>query len=351
MPAQESVLMQQQRQISLPPNTKHMRRPALEVVFLFDASYLGAALVSAASFLAHCNQSRHRIALVYLSSGTPEDTRVAQVLHRFTSGLASRHPTVAIDLVSLAGSVFDSYVPRHHFSKAILYKLALPKAFPHWSRILLLDCGMIFGKQLPGFLATIEKLGDLDTPPAVAAFCVHADSPSGLPKHLQALPHHNFYPDGGKLYFDTQRYTQADAYERFLAEFHATRDRLQYAEQDLLCLTLRGDELQTIPESGRRCRIDLADIESWSKVVEHQELHTSGDYFYIKHIGSFKPWRRWVLHPSKSIFLREQAALAALIGNDGLQAIRDTDLFPSNTGFLAQQLLQLEAYYAHNPLT
>jgi lipopolysaccharide biosynthesis glycosyltransferase len=289
--------------------------------------------------------------MVYLSSGTPEDTRVAQVLHRFTSGLASRHPTVAIDLVSLSGSVFDSYVPRHHFSKAILYKLALPKAFPHWSKILLLDCGMIFGVQLPGFLDAIEQFNTRDTPPAAAAYCVEADGPTGLSTALSALPHHSLYPAGGTLYFDTRQYHQGGVYERLITAFHETREQLQYAEQDLLCLTLRGDELKALPETGPRCHIDLAGTESWQQIAAHLGLYESGRHVYIKHVGSFKPWRRWVLHPSKAIFLREQEALAALIGNDGLQALRDTDLFPSNTGFLAQQLLQLEAYYARNPPT
>jgi len=112
----------------------------------------------------------------------------------------------------------------------------------------------------------------------------------GLRDEFRGFKHHPFYPGGGILYFDVARYLRNAIADRLLANFNEYRERLVYAEQDLLCLTLKDDELTALADAGLRCHIDLASPD-WQTATEHARIHASPDCFYIKHVGSFKPWK------------------------------------------------------------
>jgi hypothetical protein len=79
-------------------------------------------------------------------------------------------------------------------------------------------------------------------------------------------------------------------YDRFVLAFKIHRERLVHAEQDLLCLTLENSDLNAFPQCGTRCHIDLASFD-WGAKKQHERLYKSRDSFYIKHVGSFKPWK------------------------------------------------------------
>lgn len=328
-----------------------MEPVAINALFIFDANYLSPALVSVASFFETLGAKRLPVTLVFLV-GDDEDAnnKVRVVLQRFEEKLQSTYPGVSLQVVELRGNVFDGYVKRHHFSNAILYKAIIPQAFAHYDHILLFDCGMIFGQQLHDFLIWVENHIRSRKIATMAAFCVPSDRADGLSSELMHFPHHALYPAGGTLYFDVARYRQASIYDRLVSAFTIHRERLVYAEQDLLCLTLQPDELSAFDECGTRCHIDLA-ASDWGASEDHVRLDRSRDCFYIKHVGSFKPWKKWVLHPSKSIFLKERKKIVSLLGMGDLEFLRDSESFPENVGFLAQQLILQERYYETHPET
>ena len=328
--------------------TKTMREESISVVFLFDARYLGAALTSAANLIEVLGASRVPVTLVYLVGTGSADAKVAAILQRFEAGVRCRYPEILLQTITLQGNIFSDYVKRYHFSEAILYKVILPKVLKAYRHLLVLDCGMIFGNRLINFLDGVEMSIRSSEMAPVAAFCVPADQAGGLGDDLKHHPHNALLPGAAILYFDVVRYEQLALYERLLSGFQAHRERLAYAEQDLMCLVLTDRELGVFTEGGVRCHIDMAGQASWKAIDDYEALYASGDFLYLKHVGSFKPWKKWVLHPAKSIFLREQNKLGSLIGSESLADLHDPELFPDHLGFLEQQLLSLEAYLENN---
>lgn len=318
---------------------------ALNIVFLFDAKYLGPALVSAASFFDVPGMADLPVTLVYISTDPDADTNAAQILQSFQKGIQSKHAQVDLRMIVLQGNQFADYVQRFHFSNAILYKAALPKIFPAYENILLFDCGTIFGIQVVDFIRRLRQGIQNCEMSAVGAFCVSPYVAGALSVALQAYPHNALYPSAAVLYFDVNRYNQLSIYEKYLAAYATYRNSLQYAEQDLFCLVLSEGELSDFSDSWIKCHIDMAAPESWSRLDAYEEIYAGRNCLYLKHIGSFKPWKRWVLHPAKSIYLREQHKLEKLVGTEAFSALRDGELFPSNMGFLVQELMRLEAYY------
>lgn len=316
-------------------------------MFLFDARYLGAALVSVASLVEVLGPASRPVTLAFLASGSAADAQAGQVLLRFQQGLAARHPQARLNIVSVQGQAFSDYVQRFHFSRTILYKAAMPVVFEACEHIVLMDCGMIFGQRIKDFLADLEQRIRERSMPVVGAFCMPPEGPDGaLDAGLRGLPHHALYPSAAILYFDVRRYRDAAVYNRYLAAYAAHRERLVYAEQDLLCLVLREGELGAF-EVGvdARCHIDLAAPAGWSQTARFEALHASGEHLYLKHVGSFKPWKKWVLHPAKAIYLRELRKLEALVGAEGLAALHDAEIYPAPVGYLEQQLALLERHY------
>jgi len=322
-----------------------MSEKDLNIVFLFDAKYLGPALVSASSFFEIPGLTDFPVTLVYISSDSATDLAAAQVLQVFKDSIRSKFAQVDLRLIVLQGNQFSDYVQRFHFSNAILYKAALPNIFPTYEHILFFDCGMIFGLQVLDFIDRLRKNIQKGEMSVVAAYCVSPNVSGALSTELQVYPHNSLYPSAAVLYFDANRYNELSIYERFLAAYATYRDRLQYAEQDLLCLVLREGELSNFPDKEFKCHIDMASPGSWNEFDTYETIYANRSYLYLKHIGSFKPWKKWVLHPAKSIYLCELHKLEKLIGMEALSILRDGELFPVNMGFLAQELMRLEAYY------
>jgi len=298
-----------------------MSEKSINVVFLFDAKYLGPALVSAASFFEVPGMTDFPVTLVYIAIDTATDSKAAQVLQIFQKSIQSNYAQVDLRLIVLQGNLFTDYVQRFHFSNAILYKAALPKVFPTYEHILLFDCGMIFGLQVEDFIQGLRQGIKNCELSAVGAFCDSSHISGTLCAELQAYPHNALYPSAAILYFDVKCYNQSLIYERYLTAYETYRNSLQYAEQDLLCLVLTEGELNAFPEKEVIFHIDMASTGSWAELGAYEEIYANRNCLYLKHIGSFKPWKKWVLHPAKSIYLREQHKLGRLIGRETLAAL------------------------------
>ena len=316
---------------------------------MFDARYLGAALVSVSSFFDVPGMANYSLTLVYLSTDPAADMKSAHILQVFQRNIQSRDVLAELRLVVLQGSQFTDFIQRFHFSNAILYKAAIPTVFKHYEHILLFDCGMIFGWRLNDFIHRLEESICNQEMSLMGAFCYPPNINGALSQDLQAFPHNMLYPSAAVLYFDVKRYNQSAIYERYLNAYAAYREKLRYAEQDLFCLVLKEAELTAFRDDQvLRCHIDMASVDSWSQIAKYEAIYASRDYLYLKHIGSFKPWEKWVLHPAKAIYLREQKRLEKYIGAEGLLALYNSDPYPKNMGFLEQQLIFLERYYESN---
>jgi lipopolysaccharide biosynthesis glycosyltransferase len=321
----------------------------LNPVFLFDARYLGPALVSAASFLAASGADRYPLTLLFMSRADDEADRAARAaLIAFAEATGARRPQLDMRLVVLRATVFDQYQQRFHFSSAIMYKIVLPEISPDYGHIVLFDCGMLFGRATGDFLAALEeRIVRADLGP-IAAYCRVAEHEGALAPHLQSLPHNRLYPTAVILYFDVARYAAARLYQRILDGFAHYRDSLLYGEQDLLCLILREGELGDFEARDDRLHIDMADEASWPLMDKYQAAWAAKDYFYLKHIGSFKPWKKWILHPAKGFYLIERERLRPLIGAPFIPAMEDPELAPPDGRFTERQLSLLEAHYARS---
>lgn len=318
----------------------------LNPVFLFDARYVGAALVSAASFLAAPGSERYPLTLLYMSRVDDDaDLAARGALLAFSEAMRARRPELDLRLVVLRATVFEHYQQRFHFTSAIMYKIVLPQIFPDYGHIVLFDCGMQFGRATADFMAALEARIARDELGPIGAYCLPSDQGDVLAAHLHAVPHNALYPSAVILYFDVARYAAAGLYQRIVAGFEHYREHLVYGEQDLLCLLLREGELVSFAERDDRVHIDMADDASWQRMASYEAAWAAKDYFYLKHIGSFKPWKKWILHPAKSLYLREREALRALVGTQFMAALEDPELAPPDRRFADRQLQLLEEHY------
>jgi lipopolysaccharide biosynthesis glycosyltransferase len=321
----------------------------LNPVFLFDERYLGPALVSAASFLATSGAEGYPLTLLFMSRADDEaDLAARGALIAFAEATRACRPQLDMRLVVLRATVFDQYQQRFHFSSAIMYKIVLPEIFPDYGHIVLFDCGMLFGRATGDFLAALEaRIARADLGP-IAAYCGLAEHEGWLAPHLQAFPHNRLYPSAVILYFDVASYAAAGLYQRILEGFAHYRESLLYAEQDLLCLILREGELGDFEARDDRLHIDMAEEASWMRMDEYRTAWAAKDYFYLKHIGSFKPWKKWILHPAKGFYLIERERLRPLVGAPFFTALEDPELAPPDGRFAAHQLRLLEVHYARS---
>jgi lipopolysaccharide biosynthesis glycosyltransferase len=322
-----------------------MQRVELRVFFIFDENYVSPALVSVMSLLAQLGEDVPKVTLVFLRDGgnAKDHEPVFALLNHFISTLQKVHRLLEINIVEQRGTPFLGYVKRSHFSDAILRKLIIPELFAQYEHILLFDCGLIFGSKVRNFFDDVRCLIDQNSNAAVAAFSDPSDQVE-MKGSLKFVQHNLLYPAGVILYFNTILWRKKNVLARLIQNFDKHREELVYAEQELLCLTLENDELVAMRDHYKRHHIDLFDAE-WSKSEEHFKVYVARDYLYMKHTGSFKPWKKWVLHPAKSIFLKERLLAVELIGAELAGFLYDPSTTPSQDLFLKHQLHLLERHY------
>ncbi len=321
----------------------------LSPVFLFDSNYLTPALVSVESFASLERIEKYTITLIFVSKEELRDENSISILQLFQEKLNAIDANLKLSIIILKSKIFKEYIRRYHFSDAILYKLLLPKILPNYQHIIFFDCGMIFGDRTNDFLKLIEKKVDCDEMGVVGAFCSDSDDTNGLSETLRHLGHNEYYPAGVILYFDVKKYEKSNLYDRIINSFEENKELLLYAEQDLLCLVLTSGELTRFEKNTDRIQIDMADESTWNLIAWYSKKYNSKDYFYIKHIGSFKPWNKWVLHPVKALYLKRKQLLSKNFDSNMLLSLDGGELFPNDIRFLSRQILLLEEYYSKSP--
>lgn len=271
---------------------------SLAASILFDANYLEPALLTAFELRKRTNLFHHTYLVLLHDNDFDEAVGIVQgFCNRFNE---SRNFFVPISLKNTLPK-FDAC----HFNNSIIYKAIIPSLLPNESYILNLDAGMLLGGNFDSYIRDFEDrychegAGDW----IVAADC--HDPEGRIPAPLSELPHANLYPAGIFLLFNGSQYTKRNWYARFLQNYISFHSNLTYAEQELMCLTAIDGEILELPRGGRITPfLGLEPLLQPSNVV-----FDSDDFVYFKFVGSLKPWKYWVLDPTKAAWTRRRALL------------------------------------------
>lgn len=321
---------------------------SLGAIFIFDKNYVSAAIVSVVSFLEIPKDYDIKVTMIYLGDrGDADDVPSHEVLNEFKNKSSALFGGNIINIIEIKGDIFNDYINRNHFNSTVLYKIVIPKVLGSYHHILVFDCGLIFGTCLSDFINFVVKRIEDKTIAAVTAFCTPSSELSKLNPLLSIDSNKCHYPAGVILYFDVRKYELNNMYERFISCYLRHRESLVYAEQEILCIALDEDELGQFQECGPRYHIDMA-ISDWSQSSKDVSFYKHRKYLYMKHIGSFKPWKKWVLHPSKAIFLWEKAAVIDKLKFARPEMLDDAEIIPSRVDFLGHQLRRIEIDYTAN---
>ena len=111
--------------------------------------------------------------------------------------------------------------------------------------------------------------------------------------------------------------------ERYLGNYFAHAMHLEYAEQELICLTAHESELVALPDRELRLMEFLGtDLLLGKKTFVTPDMQNN---LFHKFVGSFKPWKYWVLDPNKFIYIKRRSELESefsLSGNPLVEAMR-----------------------------
>lgn len=271
-----------------------------------DGNYLEPAFITLDS-LAINSPIGTRVCLLYLRDGTEDDivfeSLIAEAMKEFQGIYKGK---IVFSSIAVRSNYFNNF-SRFHLTSATLQKLVFPAIFPSEEICVSIDAGMIFGTKLTEFIAHLEK----PSLPAITAFTTAANTT--LQHNQLTIAHHDLYPAGGILAFRPAIYNKNNLLERCINTYENLRDDIIYGEQDIICFTLKDSELSDFSYYGERIHIDLANEQTWTDSDKLVETYISKNYFYMKHVGMFKPWRRWVLSPAKSIYSHALSKLPAAI--------------------------------------
>jgi lipopolysaccharide biosynthesis glycosyltransferase len=233
---------------------------------------------------------------LFLRDSTEDDAvyeqLTAEALTHFSKKYGSK---IGFSCVAVQSNYFKNF-SRFHLTSATLQKLVIPAIFPSEDLCLSIDAGMIFGHKTSDFLSCVEK-------PSAAAITAFTTAASATLHESQlAIDHHALYPAGGILAFRPAIYNANDILNRCIETYETLQNQIIYGEQDIINFSLRDTELSDFAYSEKRIHIDLANHASWNEADHLVQTYLSKEYLYMKHVGVFKPWRRWVLSPAKSIY-------------------------------------------------
>lgn len=309
------------------------------IIIPTDSNYLEPAFITLNTLASHSPAST-KICLLYLRTSKEDylfEEIISEALIRFKNIFNNK-----IEIFSIAvNSNYFSDFNKFHLTSATLQKLTIPAIFPSQDLCLSVDAGMIFGREVSYFIEQLKRPSEA----AITAFTTQAVS--SLIENQLDIPHHNLYPAGGILAFRPEIYNKNDLLKRCVETYSNLRDLITYGEQDIICFTVKNNELEDFNLPITKIHIDLANLISWSDSEILVEQYLTKNYFYMKHVGVFKPWKRWVLSPAKSIYidalnnLPEEIKILINIPQINNQHA-STDKF--STIFFEQQLMLYENY-------
>jgi lipopolysaccharide biosynthesis glycosyltransferase len=271
-----------------------------------DGNYLEPAFITLNSLAINAPHGT-KICLLYLRDLAEDDLIFeALIAEAQVNFLKIYKDKILFSSIAVRSNYFKDF-SKFHLTSATLQKLVIPAIFPSEDICISIDAGMIFGCRLEKFIEQVQK----PSTAAITAFTTAASS--SLQKEQLSIDHHDLYPAGGVLAFRPEIYNKSELLERCVNTYSKLRSDIIYGEQDIICFTLRDFELCDFSYDGPRIHIDLASDLSWTESNNLVQTYISNDFLYMKHVGIFKPWRRWVLSPAKSIYTHALVRLPAAI--------------------------------------
>lgn len=313
------------------------------IIILTDKNYLEPAFVTVLSV---CKKklTTENLTLIYLEG--PEDEKKIdfeniELIKKFVEITKNTYPNTNFNSITLNSKYF-SHFEKYHFNRSNLQKLVFAEIFKNEEICLSVDAGMILGDE---FKKIIQEVNN-DSNFTVKAFTQKSDAlltNSQLKKY-----HHDLYPAGGILAFNNWKFKESNLLNRLLVNFDNYKTDLIYPEQDLMCMTLTENELVNFRSDYTFYNLDMALGDNWGKdkIQNYENIYISGKYLYMKHIGLFKPWLKWVLNPLKSIYLNEISIASDCysIFNETLLRSKHIYFNENVSKFLVPQLDLLEKY-------
>jgi lipopolysaccharide biosynthesis glycosyltransferase len=274
-----------------------------------------------------------------LNGAEKEDQICHEIIERFRNASFASCDR-EFNAIGFSSSYFSGF-ERFHLNRVTFQKLLIPHIFPEDKVCVCVDAGMIFGKHLGAFLGRLDQYrGSI-----IRAFST--PSHASLQQNQLDIPRHELYPAGGILVLDNELYLKERFFERSVVCFDQLKSRIVYGEQDLICFTARGGELGALTDIHLREHVDLASPDIWTQAERINKLYKSRDFFYLKHVGLFKPWLKWVLNPAKSIYLSYISSMPSDVYNvmEAKFLKEKHNAMPEQHKLFAQQELQrYEAY-------
>lgn len=288
---------------------------SVAVSILFDAAYIEPALVTAFEVVTHLRPCP-RLYLVYLADGK-SDAVAGELIQGFCQRVGS---TAEVIPLALKNTLPQFSV--HHFNNSIIYKSLMPSAVPGERFLLNIDAGILIGERFAALWAEMNQKSQEDADWVV---CAHCHEPEEyFPDALKGERHHALYPAGNMLLFNCRQYVAAQWPERLLENYYKYHAHLRYAEQELMCLTAEEAELVELPGTELRVTpfLGLDVLYGQKPGLSITDVEKS---LFFKFVGSFKPWKYWVLDPDKHVYLKRRALLEAVLplsGNPLIESMR-----------------------------
>ncbi len=236
---------------------------------------------------------KEKIALIYLKTSEDLDSAVRKTVYDFAKNFGGN----AFQFYEVANSLsdFDAF----HFDNSIVNKILIPEYLPDQPYILNIDAGYIPGNSFVKLILSIEQLIQENNNWIIAAF---DNQMMSLPAALKDLNANRLYPEGGVLLFNCQNFHQSNYSKIYKQSYEALKTFLVYAEQELLKITLGDGVIIELPFGGERKLFELTGdvVCNMPPLIKNSELQNSILY---KCVGTFKPWKYWVLDPNKKFWL------------------------------------------------
>jgi lipopolysaccharide biosynthesis glycosyltransferase len=278
----------------------------------FDEKYIEPAVVTALDIARFCPED-FELCLVYLESASDSvNSDVYAII-----GEAIRHKKIRAIKIKKT-EIFESF-NKLHFTNSILYKLTLPEVI-NSKFILNIDAGFLSGSKIANLFEYFRKIiwsKDFSHAP-IAAIC---SAPEGnLPEDLMEFQHSRFYPTGGILLFNTDCYKVSNIFGRLMQKYTLHKEKLLWAEQDLLCITLEDFEIYNLEITDE---IFLEQLSVQSFFSDASSVAFKSQFALYKITGTLKPWKYWVLDKNKRFYLSRRAEVLGAIDLRKFKLIND----------------------------
>jgi lipopolysaccharide biosynthesis glycosyltransferase len=286
---------------------------SIAISILFDSAYLEPALVTAHEVLTRILRIP-KLYLIYLLAGNEDDQENIRIVQDFCSRFGSE---VSIVPISLQNTLAKLSV--YHFNNSIIYKALIPSIVHGELFIMNLDAGILLGSEFAAFWLDINERVEQDFGAWIIG--AHCHEPAVfMPLALQAYHHNEFYPAGNLLIFNSTQYNRQKWHERLLGNFLKFMPDLNYAEQELMCLTAEQGEIMPLTSADKRITPFLG-LDTLLGQAEQMHISCLEDCLFFKFVGSLKPWKYSVLDPNKSIYTKRRAELEVRFPLSGIPVI------------------------------